>query len=202
MVTSGCSALVDVLCCMSVKNSHRPFIHIVATHDYFNGFEASFSRFPTRDITPYCMVPHALDFIKDNLGGFSGECELHINIPWSVGTVMNNLYSCRKLWGSTGQLGSRYVVREVVPAQATHTTWYGGTLYENGANTWISPRTSHYNEHIKKLVVSLFMRYKVTSYVEVVAGELWCRLSAQVYNTHEDFLQLASAMEQLALSPP
>ena len=35
-----------------------------------------------------------------------------------------------------------------------------------------------------------------------VAGELWCRLSAQVYNTHEDFLQLASAIEQLALSPP
>ena len=39
------------------------------------------------------------------------------------------------------------------------------------------------NEHTRKLVVSLFMRYKVTSYVDVVAGELWCRLSAQVYNT-------------------
>ena len=47
------------------------------------------------------------------------------------------------------------------------------------------------NEHTGKLVVSLFMRYKVTSYIEVVAGELWCRrLSAQVYNACEDFLQL------------
>ena len=31
------------------------------------------------------------------------------------------------------------------------------------------------NEHTRKLVVSLFMRYKKTSYVDVVAGELWCR---------------------------
>ena len=58
------------------------------------------------------------------------------------------------------------------------------------------------NEYIRKLVVSLFMQYKVTSCVDAVAGELWCRLSAQVYNAREDFLQLASAMEQLALSPP
>ena len=53
-----------------VRKEFTSSIHpIVVTHDYFNGFEASFSRFPTRDITPYCMVPHALDFIKDNLGG-------------------------------------------------------------------------------------------------------------------------------------
>ena len=61
------------------------------------------------------------------------------------------------------------------------------------------PKTA---KHGKMIAVTLFLQFKVTSCVEIVVGELWCRLSAQVYNTHEDFLQLASAMEQLSLSPP
>ena len=57
-------------------------------------------------------------------------------------------------------------------------------------------------KHCLRIVETLFLQSKVTSCVDVVAGELWCRLSAQVYNTREDFLQLASAMEQLSLLPP
>ena len=59
----GCALLYV---CKELTLSIHP---IIVTHDYFNGLEASFSCFPTRDIAPYCMVPKALDFIKDNLGG-------------------------------------------------------------------------------------------------------------------------------------
>ena len=53
-----------------VRKELSPSIHpIVVTHDHFSGFETSFNRFPTRDVTPFCMIPHALDFITEFLGG-------------------------------------------------------------------------------------------------------------------------------------
>lgn len=61
------------------------------------------------------------------------------------------------------------------------------------------PRTEKYGTQV---AIALYKQHQVAVAVNVVAGELWCRISAQVYNTREDYLHLASAMEKLARSPP
>jgi hypothetical protein len=43
----------------------------------------------------------------------------------------------------------------------------------------------------------LFERYKVVTIVVCIQSSLWCRISANVYNTKDDYMKLADAVNRL-----
>lgn len=43
----------------------------------------------------------------------------------------------------------------------------------------------------------LFERYKIVTAVCCIQSSLWCRISANVYNTKEDYLKLADVLSRL-----
>ena len=174
----------------------------MVTHQHFDGFETSFSRHPTRDSVPFCMAPHVLGFIEDSLGGIVSDCLVHsitltspmtVHVPlqstvreynsslvsWAVKMLSQEWSEPRLPIPEDMEAPCMRMVRVPVPLQG--------------------PRTQDYG---KQLSVILFKQHKASCRVEVVAGELWCRFCAQVYNTREDYLCLASAMKELAQSPP
>lgn len=55
--------------------------------------------------------------------------------------------------------------------------------------------TSHQSEFLMRK--DLFERYKVVATVFSIQSSLWCRVSANVYNSKEDYLKLADAFSRL-----
>ena len=49
----------------------------------------------------------------------------------------------------------------------------------------------------RELVRELSANFNVVAVIDIVDGKLWCRISTQVYNTQEDYIRLADAVQAL-----
>lgn len=147
---------------------------LVVSHYHFKSLNEAFLMQATRDYTPYCMVPAAVEFIN-NIGGL--EAISSYNRELSV-------------WASE-MLCKRWNVEPLPIAPELRSPF----LAVVGMPKCFGPPTAEVKTEI---VRELSANFNVITVVDIVDGKLWCRISTQVYNTKEDYIRLADAVETLA----
>ena len=196
----GC-ALMYV--CRELQESVRP---IVASHRFFEDFQSRFLAQQVRDNTPYCCVPAALEFIA-NLGGQVRLVLLVINMQvWKCLSVLKrrgvlllshtqeviNTYNARLVDWAADMLSQRWNQPKLpIPVDMLVPFMRAVRLPE----PLQGPQTL---EHAKSLVQK-FSYQGVHCAVDLIGGELWTRVSAQVYNFPEEYERFAQVVELMAI---
>jgi isopenicillin-N epimerase len=146
-------------------------IHPTAiSHFYNQGFEAEFDWTGTRDVSAWLSVGAAIDYLESHdLAAARRYC--HDLVLDRAARVARDLGTA--VAGPEAMIGAMAAVRVPTSAPATY-----------DAGIAISDRIWH--------------RHRVEIPVRPVAGALWARLSAQVYNTPEDYDGLAAHIAEAA----
>ncbi|KAK3087724.1 hypothetical protein FSP39_009673 [Pinctada imbricata] len=156
------------------RNHHDWVKPLVTSHNYQRGPYWEFEYQGTRDDTPYTVVPHALQFYK-RMGGVSRVREYNSDLLDKGVEMLCSSFDLRRfpIPKSMEAPYMRLLILPKVPG-------YGTT--EEDANRLFAYFAEKYN--IVLLVVSVF-------------DHLIIRLSAQIFNTMDDYNQIVDILKDL-----
>ena len=151
------------------RRGAQPGIHPpVISHGYGGGFTAEFDWTGTRDFSSWLAVPDALDFYTA-LGPSRVRAHNH-----------------------------RLAIAAATQIAAAWDTPPGGPPELHGSMVAIRLPERLQRRDPRKLMAELLARHRVVIAINPIAGALWARISAQVYNVPEDYDRLRAAVSRMA----
>jgi len=131
-----------------------------------HGFLAEFDWVGTRDVSPWLAAPAGIAFLNEL--GLDAQRRHNHDLAWSAATMLASR------WGTTlgmseGDVGTMVTLR--VPASLGSTS-----------------------EAARRLRDALLFEDKIEVQVHAAHGHIWVRISAQVYNTMDEYERLAAAV--------
>jgi len=140
----------------------------VISHGYEKGFAAEFDWTGTRDFSAWLAVPDAIEFYKQMK-------------PARIRSHNNRLAS-----RAARRISAAWNMPLDGPAE----------LHASMAGVRIPEPLQRYSE--LGLMAELRVKHRINVAIVPIAGVLWARLSAQIYNTPADFERLESAISRMA----
>ena len=140
------------------------------SHGYGRGLAAEFDWTGTRDFSPWLALPEALRFHR------------------ALGTARMRAWNHRLATGAAAALAAAWGTRVDAPP-ALH-----------GAMAAVRLPDRLQGRDAPGLMESFYRRSRVIAAVAEIGGELWARISAQVYNAPGDYARLDRAVRRAAAS--
>ncbi len=138
----------------------------VISHNFGQGFTAEFDCVGTRDPSAWLSVTAALDFYRA-MGDASIRSH-NRSLAWQAATLLAGTWRT-EIGTAPGLTGAMATVR--VPGRRTATPSTALALHEQ-----------------------LWDQHRIEVPVQALAGALWVRISAQIYNGMDDYVRLARAL--------
>ncbi|XP_033743677.1 uncharacterized protein LOC117329706 isoform X2 [Pecten maximus] len=158
-----------------VKKAHRHLIKpLVTSHNYQQGLTNEFFKQGYRDDTPYITLKHAIQFCKD-IGGMGKVIEYNTELL-------------------------QQAVDLLVSSWETHTLAIPKSMEAPCVRMIRLPLLKDYDGIAKdavRLVDDLYAKYDIQTQAFCVQGQLYLRLSIQVYNELDDCRALISVINSL-----
>ena len=151
------------------RRDRRSLIHPLAiSHDYGRGFTAEFDWPGTRDFSSWLVVGAGLRFLEQ------------------LGADAVRRY-CHELAASAAEKIARAWTQPMAGPTAMHASMMAirlpDALQQAGAT----------RETARRLQSELMQRYRIAVAIAAIDGVLWARISAQIYNSAEDYDRLIEA---------
>ncbi|KAL5477196.1 hypothetical protein EMCRGX_G023951 [Ephydatia muelleri] len=153
----------------SLQAQTRP---LVISHDHLKSFSEAFRMQATRDYTPYCMLPAAVEFVN-NIGGLEAISSYNRELS---------------IWASD-MLCKRWNVEPLPIAPELRSPF----LAIVGLPKCFGPPTTEVRRGIAR---ELLASFNVSTVVGIFDEKLWFRISTQVYNTKEDYAGAAALVAE------
>jgi isopenicillin-N epimerase len=136
----------------------------VISHGYEHGYLAEFDWTGTRDPAPALAVSAALDFIAE-IGAAAMRAHNHA-LMWQGAQLLSQTWQ-QPIGAPQAMMGSMATIGLPIGGASTH-------------------------ENAQAINARLFERYRIEVPIIPFADRLWLRISAQVYNTLDDYRRLAA----------
>jgi len=141
----------------------------VISHGYGQGFEAEFDWTGTRDFSAWLAVTAAIDFIEDQ--GAAAIRRHNRALARDQAARLADTWNTETA-GPPGMIAAMAAIRLPVAGPAT---WAAATALNN----------------------TLWESHRIEVPIRALDGHLWVRISAQIYNTPDDYGALAAAVSAL-----
>ncbi|VDI52311.1 Hypothetical predicted protein [Mytilus galloprovincialis] len=149
-----------------VKKEHQDWVRpIVTSHGYKTTFQNDFFKQGTRDDSPYCVVPEAIQFYKD-LGGYE-------KIRDYTDDLLNT---------STELLSSSWKTEKLQIPKSMEAPFMRLVRLPELKQTSMNSIDDG-----ERRIVEIIINYGIVPCITFVDGKVYCRLSANVYNTKDDY---------------
>ncbi|XP_070532231.1 uncharacterized protein [Ptychodera flava] len=147
---------------------------LVTSHNYQQSLQKQFFMQATSDDSPYLCAPAVIQFYQE-IGGLD---EIHNYcsqlISWAV-DMLSEAWKTEKLQ-----------IPEDMRAPFMGMVALPDNLVKGKVQTT--------REGLHKMILQIYDKYNVVIACTVVEGSVWCRISAHVYNTRSDYLQIRDAI--------
>uniref|UniRef100_A0A8W8N1D3 Aminotransferase class V domain-containing protein n=1 Tax=Magallana gigas TaxID=29159 RepID=A0A8W8N1D3_MAGGI len=150
---------------------------LVTSHMYNKGFQLEYGQQGTRDDTPYFLIPDAIQFYKD-MGGMD-------KIVKYTKKLLDD--ACRMM-AERLQTELPQIPQSMEAAGMRLVLLPDFDKFERYTKTW---------EGSENLYNDIMNIHKINCAVYPIQGELFLRLSANIYNEMDDYVKLADLLVQL-----
>jgi len=170
---------------------------LVTSHEWQNGFSKSFWMQGTRDETAFIATGEALRFVE--LIGWSRMDVYRRNLLATAVNMLKSRWSKSIPSYATG--GDTLICpRELNAYMASVRLPFQDTLEDEKPIQVVARSTPTSSAKSHALMMDLLDNYHIVLPVWTFQGSLWCRLSAQIYNSDREFVRLAEVIETLVRS--
>jgi isopenicillin-N epimerase len=134
------------------------------------GFLAEFDWVGTRDVSPWLAAPAGIDFLNEL--GFDAQRRANHDLAWSAARMLS------ERWGTTLGVTEADVATMV--------------------SLRVPPSLGSTSEDAARLRDALLFEDGIEVQVHAAHGQIWVRISAQVYNEMDEYARLAEAVTRRA----
>ncbi|KAI9643297.1 hypothetical protein NHQ30_007914 [Ciborinia camelliae] len=149
-----------------------------------NYFIEIFQRVSTIDATPYICIPEALRFPQGVCGGKGKTWDYFHTIALAGGRRISEIFHTEIVENESGFINQCCLVNFRLPLKIAHSPTSVSAASETGHFTVSSGDAPNIAKWIEETAIKEYDTMIITQYY---SGELWARISGQIYLVLEDF---------------